>query len=145
MSSGPACPRFTLPRHPDEFHGGDWHSTKDCPIVDGKYEDPDTGEICEAEAYRRSGPPCVDIVIMNLDISSLDHLVRASRALPLRTYLCHLMRVVDERKLGLDSLTATAYTIRLVLRHEFTSLDEWREVSRQLVDGFRPSEGKALV
>jgi len=77
---------------------------------------------------------------MNLEIGTLRYLVRAQRPLPHRTYLCHLMRVIEARNIDIDSLTATPYTIRLILRHEFSSIHQWMEVAGELVNGWRPAK-----
>jgi len=74
---------------------------------------------------------------MNISISSCNHIARASRDLPTRTLLCHIMKVVEQHKLEIDSVNATEYSIRLVLCHQFENLDQWGEISSAIVDGFR--------
>jgi len=135
MSSAPACP--LIPRHPDEFHATPWDAHANRPVVDGKYQDPVTGELRTACGSIRGGPPSVDIVIMNINVSSCNYIARASRDLPTRTLLCHIMKVVEQHMLGIDSVNATEYSIRLVLCHQFENLDQWREISGAIVDGFR--------
>lgn len=31
--------------HPDEFHAPSWDGEANCPAVDGKYHDPETGKL----------------------------------------------------------------------------------------------------
>lgn len=44
--------------------------------------------------------------------------------------LFQIMKIVSERKLQLDSLTATAYAIRVIVAHEMT-VAEWDGVWKQ--------------
>jgi len=137
-SPGPACPLvpFTA-KHPDEFYPSGWDSEAKRPVVGGKYEDPATGELRDACGITTGGPPSVDLFVSNVHVSSLAHAMRASRPLPMRTLLRHLLSVVEKHNLDIDSVTATPYAIRLVLSHEFASLNEWMVVSNEMGFGYR--------
>jgi hypothetical protein len=45
-----------------------------------------------------------------------------------------MIRVVHDRKLEMDSLTATPYAIRLILAHKLTQ-EEFYEVTDKMVNG----------
>ncbi|KAK5994622.1 hypothetical protein PT974_05103 [Cladobotryum mycophilum] len=122
------------PDHPDEFHSPGWDDDAKRPIVDGKYNDPATGELRSATGYIYAGPPAVDMVIMNLHESSNTHIFRAQRSFPVEKLLFQIMRVVHDRELEIDSINATAYAIRIVLAHELTS-EEFAEVYQEMANG----------
>ncbi|KAF9882815.1 hypothetical protein FE257_005122 [Aspergillus nanangensis] len=121
-------------QHPDEIHTPVWDADTERPIVDGKYNDPETGTVREASGGQYSGPPAVDIVITNLHQESAGSIYRAQRAFPAEKLLCWIMRVVEKRNLKLDSLVATLYAIRVVLVHELDQ-DKFIEVSSVMTNG----------
>ncbi|OAR00554.1 hypothetical protein LLEC1_07018 [Akanthomyces lecanii] len=123
--------------HPLEFHGPGWHYEARTPVVDGKYYDRATGEIRAAsddDHQEYMGPPAVDIVIRSQHIDTVQCVYRASRTLPTETLLGHIMNVVGEKKLDLDSVMATTYTIRVILSHEMR-LEEFCEIASAMAHG----------
>lgn len=124
-----------LPSHPLEFHGPAWHCEGQTPVVDDKYYDRATGEIRhvvdgEGGGYYM-GPPSVDIIIQNLHEGGF---FRAARASPIGPLLCHIMKIIGEKKLNLDSVTATTYTIRLTLAHALPR-KEFNEIAVEMIWG----------
>lgn len=106
--------------HPDEFHAPGWDEESKRPIIDGKYNDPKTGELREAKGMVYSGPPAVDLVVMNLHEATANSVFRIQQAFPVERILYHVMKVVHAGKIQIDSLTATQYAVRIVLAHELT-------------------------
>ena len=107
--------------HPDAFHSPGWDWEAQTPVVDGKIVDRKTGEVRTAgQDQEYIGPPAVDIVIMSLHENTNGIIYRSQRPFPVEKLLCNIMRVVHDRKLELDSLTATKYAIRIVLEHGLT-------------------------
>ncbi|KJZ73141.1 hypothetical protein HIM_07525 [Hirsutella minnesotensis 3608] len=123
--------------HPLAFHAPGWHDEERTPIVDGKYHDRATGEIRlapDGDHQEYLGPPAVDVVIRSQHIDTLQCAYRTSRPFPMQTLLCHIMRVVGDKNLELDSVTATPYAIRIILSHELTP-DQFSEVALDMVNG----------
>ncbi len=123
--------------HALEFHGPGWHDEARTPVVDGKYYDRATGEIrtaSDGDHQEYMGPPAVDIVIRSQHIDTVQCVYRASRTLPMETLLGHIMKVVGEKKLELDSVIATTYTIRVILSHELGS-EEFSEIASAMAQG----------
>ena|ERR1711934_483373 len=124
-------------RHPLEFHGPGWHDEARTPVVDGKYYDPATGEIrtaSDGDHQEYTGPPGVDIIIRSQHIDTVECVYRAARSLPMETLLCHIMKVIEEKKLELDSVMATTYTIRVILSHDLRS-EEFIEIASAMAHG----------
>ncbi|PHH78887.1 hypothetical protein CDD82_2787 [Ophiocordyceps australis] len=120
--------------HPQQFFSPGWHAEAHTPVVDGKYYDRASGEVRDASGGEYSGPPAVDLVIMSLDAESSQCVYRAARPFPLEALLCHIMGIVKERKLEIDSLTATRFAIRIILSHELT-VDQFNEVTDEMSNG----------
>ena len=59
---------------------------------------------------------------------------RAARPFPMEKLLYQIMQIVNDRKLRLDSIQATSYTIRVVLAHEL-KVGELRDVANDMVNG----------
>lgn len=78
--------------------------------------------------------PDVDIIISNLHAETAHCLYRAVRPFPVEALLYRIMRVVYNKKLEIDSLTATQYTIRVILSHELT-VAEWEKVVDEMANG----------
>ncbi|KAL3477166.1 hypothetical protein BJX99DRAFT_257642 [Aspergillus californicus] len=104
------------PSHPDEIHTPVWDHASQRPIVDGKYNDPKTGETCFAKGDEYSAPPR-------------------------RRHYCNQharglrgQQVIKKRNLKLDSVIATAYAIRVVLEHELGK-EEFFEVVDLMANG----------
>lgn len=119
------------------FHGPGWHYEAQTPVVDGKYYDRATGEIklaSDGDHQEYMGPPSVDIIIRSVHIETIECSYRASRAFPMETLLCHIMKVVGDKKLELDSIMATTYSIRVTLAHELTT-DQFSEISLDMANG----------
>ncbi|PYH94517.1 hypothetical protein BO71DRAFT_398798 [Aspergillus ellipticus CBS 707.79] len=120
--------------HPDELHVPGWHAESNRPIVDGKYHDPATGELRAATGHEYAGPPAVDIVITNLHEASAGRIHRAQLPFRVEKLLGWMMRVVEERKLQLDSVNATPYAIRVVLAHGLDG-EQFSEVAGVMANG----------
>ncbi|KAL4895028.1 hypothetical protein BDV59DRAFT_200285 [Aspergillus ambiguus] len=120
--------------HPDEIHAPAWDADTKRPIVDGKYNDPETGAVCEARGGEYSGPPAVDIVITNLHEDSAGNIYRGQRPFPVEKLLCWIIGVVEKRNLKLDSLVATTYAIRVVLAHELDQ-EQFLDVAGVMANG----------
>ncbi|KAF4987445.1 hypothetical protein FDECE_15435 [Fusarium decemcellulare] len=121
-------------QHPDEFHVPGWDEEAKRPIVDGKYNDPKTGELRTAAGYEYSGPPAVDIVVTSLHEDTTQCVYRAQRPFPVEKMLHQVMKVVHDRSLTIDSLIATTYHIRIVLAHEITP-EEFSQISDEMANG----------
>ena len=80
------------------------------------------------------GPPAVDIIVRSQHIDTVKCIYRASRPFPMETLLCHIMKVVGDRKLELDSVIATTYAIRVTLAHELTP-DQFSEIALNMANG----------
>ncbi|KAM0425974.1 hypothetical protein ACHAPT_008913 [Fusarium lateritium] len=119
--------------HEDEFHPISWDYEAKRPIVDSKYNDPKTGELRTSTGAVYSGPPSVDIIIMNLHEDSNEGIYRATRPFPVEKLLFHVMRIVHERRLKIDSLNATAYAIRVILAHELKK-EEFIEAAHAMLN-----------
>lgn len=122
------------PEHPQEFYAPGWHGEARTPVVDGKYYDRATGELRVASGGEYGGPPEVDIIISSIHEDTTQCRFRASRPFPIEAILYHIMQVVHERKLEMDSLTATPYAIRVTLAHQLTA-DEFSDVSMKMANG----------
>lgn len=123
--------------HPLTFHGPGWHGEERTPVVDGKYYDRATGEVCsvpDSGHQEYLGPPAVDIIISSLHEDSCNAKYRAARPLPMEVLLCHIMKVVEEKKLQLDSVSATPYAIRVMVAHELT-VEEFSDISIHTAQG----------
>ena len=123
--------------HPLEFHAPGWHDEERTPVVDGKYCDRATGEIklaSDGDYLEYMGPPAVDIIVRSQHIDTVNCIYRASRSFPMETLLCHIMKVVGDRKLELDSVIATTYSIRVTLAHELTP-DQFSEIALNMANG----------
>lgn len=122
--------------HPLEFHAPGWHDEGKTPVVDGKYYDRATGEIklADGDYQEYMGPPSVDILIRSVHCDTSHCAFRASRAFPMETLLCHIMKVVGDKKLELDSVMATTYSIRVTLAHELTP-DQFSDISMNMANG----------
>lgn len=121
------------PEHPRQFYAPEWHGEAQTPVVDGKYYDRATGELRVASGSYCGGPPEVDIIIQSIHEDTTQCCFRASRPFPVEVLLWHIMQEVHERKLEMDSLTATPYAIRVTLAHELT-VDEFNDVSIKMAN-----------
>jgi len=107
--------------HPLEFHAPGWHGEANTPVIDGKYCDRATGELRDSNNHEEyAGPPAVDIVVKSLHADTSQCGYRAARAFPMEALLCHIVSVVAQHKLTLDSVVATPYAIRVILAHDLT-------------------------
>lgn len=123
--------------HSLEFHGPGWHDEARTPVVDGKYYDRATGEIrlaADGDHQEYMGPPSVDIIIRSVHIDTVQCSYRVVRAFPMEILLCHIMKVVGDKKLELDSVIATTYSIRVTLAHELT-IDQFNYISLNMGNG----------
>ncbi|UNI13277.1 hypothetical protein JDV02_000034 [Purpureocillium takamizusanense] len=123
--------------HPLEFHCPGWHDEGRTPVVDGKYYDRATGEVrlaADGDHQEYIGPPAVDIIVRSQHIDTVQCAYRASRPFPMETLLCHIMKVVKERTLELDSVIATPFAIRIILSHELTP-DQFSEIALDMANG----------
>ncbi|KAM6510089.1 hypothetical protein FALCPG4_017717 [Fusarium falciforme] len=117
----------------DEFHPIHWDAEANRPVVDGKYNDPKTEELRTSTGTVYTGPPSVDIIIMNLHEDSNEGIYRATRPFPVEKLLFHMMRIVHERELQIDSVNATAYAIRIILAHELKK-EEFIEAAHAMLN-----------
>ena len=124
----------SISEHPDAIHTPSWDWVAKTPVVDGKIEDPKTGELRTASDTQYAGPPSVDMVIMSVHEDTTHCCYRSQRPFPVEKLLYQIMRVVHDRKLAIDSLTATTYAIRIVLAHELT-VDEFYKVTDAMSNG----------
>ncbi|ATY66018.1 hypothetical protein CCM_00212 [Cordyceps militaris CM01] len=123
--------------HPLEFHSPGWHEESRTPVIDNKYYDRATGEIrtaVEGDHQEYTGPPGVDIIIRSQHIDTVQCALRAARRLPMETLLCHIMKIVGEKNLELDSIMATTYSIRVILSHDLQP-DEFIKITSDMVFG----------
>ncbi|KAL4910232.1 hypothetical protein BDW74DRAFT_173692 [Aspergillus multicolor] len=107
--------------HPDEIHTPVWDIASNRPIVDGKYNDPETGEICLAKGN-------------DTHEASAGSVYRVQRPFPMEKLLCWMFEVIKKRNLKLDSVVATAYAIRIVLEHDLGQ-EEFYEVAGLMANG----------
>ncbi|KAJ4320928.1 hypothetical protein N0V84_005632 [Fusarium piperis] len=119
--------------HGDEFHPVHWDAKAKRPIVDDKYNDPKTGELRTSTRAIYMGPPSVDIIIMNLHEDSNEGIYCATRPFPVEKLLFHMMRIVHEHGLQIDSVNATAYAIRIILTHELKK-EEFIEAAHAMLN-----------
>ncbi|KAM4066827.1 hypothetical protein HRG_000845 [Hirsutella rhossiliensis] len=129
------------PEHPQQFYAPGWHEDAKTPVVDGKYYDRATGEVRVADAAEYGGPPAVDIIVSSIHQDTVGCSTRAARPFPVEALLYHIMRVIHDGKLELDSLIATQYAIRVVLSHELT-VDGFGDVADEMVNGIWKQEGE---
>lgn len=122
------------PDHPDEIHCPDWHYEANRPIVDGKYNDPKTGELRALDGSVFSGPPAVDIVVMSIREITVDCCFRAQQPFAVEKLLAHIVKIINAQNLELDSLSVTKYAIRVILAHEL-SKEEFNKVSMEMALG----------
>ena len=108
-----------------------WDMESERPIVDGKYNDPVTGEIREATGYSYYGPPAVDIIVTSIHEDTAGCVRRTAQTFPMEFILCHIFKIVEKRNLQLDSCLATKYSIRLTLAHELTP-GEFSTIAREI-------------
>ncbi|GAB0145675.1 hypothetical protein EsHS_00006101 [Epichloe bromicola] len=129
------------PKHSQEISTPGWHGDEQTPVVDGKYYDRKTGELRTAIGHQEySGPPAVDILIKSQHVETADCCSRSARPFPVTALLCHMMRVVEERKLEIDSLVVTTYAIRLILDNEMTK-EEFYEAADKMSNGIWDTDG----
>ena len=105
--------------------------------MDGKYCDRATGEIkiaADGDHQEYMGPPAVDIRIQSVHIDTAECSFRASRSFPMEAILCYIMKVVEKKKLELDSVLATTYSIRVTLSHELTP-DQFNDIAFDMANG----------
>jgi len=123
---------------PLEFHAPSWHGDARTPVVDGKYVDRTTGQVRDAPGgdghQEYIGPPAVDIVVRSMHEDTLHCAYRAARSFPMEAILGHVMKVVGQRKLKLDSVMATTYTVRVILSHELTP-QQFSEIAKEMANG----------
>ncbi|RMJ17216.1 hypothetical protein CDV36_003121 [Fusarium kuroshium] len=117
----------------DRFNPVYWDAEANRPIVDGQYNDPRTGELRTSTGAAYMGPPSVDIIIMNLHQDSNEGIYRATRPFPMEKLLFHMMRIVHERGLQIDSINSTAYAIRIILAHELKK-EEFVETAHAMLN-----------
>ncbi|KAJ2981346.1 hypothetical protein NQ176_g2085 [Zarea fungicola] len=122
------------PKHPDEFDCPIWDYEANRPVVDGKFNDPKTGEVRIDTGAGYLGPPAVDLIITNIHGDSDFKIYRSQRPFPVETILCHIMRIVGDRSLKIDSVNATPYAIRVVLAHPL-DVEAFDEVTDQMSNG----------
>ena len=108
-----------------------WDMESERPIVDGKYNDPVTGEIRKATGCSYYGPPAVDIIVTSIHADTAGCVRRTAQTFPMEFILCHIFRIVEKRNLQLDSCLATKYSIRLTLAHELTP-GEFLTIAREI-------------
>lgn len=123
--------------HDLSFHAAGWHADLHTPVVDNKYYDPATGELVttvERDHHEYQGPPAVDLVITSFYEGADTCHHRAMRAFPMVALLAHILRVVDRRKLGIDTVTATPYAIRVIIADHITS-DTFYKIADEMVNG----------
>lgn len=116
------------------MHTPGWHGEARTPVVDGKYYDPNTGELRRASGGEYLGPPAVDIIVKSIHADTTQCVYRAARPFRVEALLWQVMKVVHERKLEIDSVVATAYAIRVILAHEIT-VEEFGEIAGEMVNG----------
>ena len=91
------------------FYAPSWHGDARTPVVDGKYEDPETGAIrvaTDAEYY--GGPPEVDIIILSIHEETRGFVYRSSRPFKVEHLLFQMVKIVNNRRIQIDSLNANA-------------------------------------
>lgn len=115
-------------------YGPGWHESARTPVVDGKHIDPQTGEVRTSTGAEYSGPPAVDLYILSIEEKTMDCGFRIQTPFTVEAVLWQIMKVLHERKITIDSLTATNYAVRLLLSHEMTP-DEFDQIRYAIVDG----------
>ena len=93
---------------PRPFHAPSWHGDARTPVVDGRYEDPETGVIHVAtDAEYCGGPPEVDIIILSIHEETSGFVYRSSRPFKIEHLLFQMVKIVNSRRIQIDSLNAT--------------------------------------
>lgn len=125
-----------LAKHPYEFHAGAWDYKANRPIVDGKIEDPITGQVRpiteDTEAY--AGPPNVDLTITNIHENS-SGVSRFQRPFPFERLLAHIMKIVDREGISLHALNATSYSITIVLAEDLEEKGGLSKIAFEMANG----------
>lgn len=119
---------------PKQLHTPGWHEEARTPVVDGKYENPTTGQVLIADCAQYLGPPAVDIIILSIHGDTAGCVFRAARAFKMEHLLANVVRVTSEKELDIDSLNASPYAIRVVLAHELTK-DDFTGIALEMVNG----------
>ncbi|CAG9944031.1 unnamed protein product [Clonostachys rosea f. rosea IK726] len=124
-------------KHPLAIDSPGWHGEAKTPVIDGKYIDRKTGKICLAGPHDQEflGPPAVDIVINSIYSDDTPQVFHAQRSFPMEALLYQIMKVAKERKIALDSVTATPYAIRVILGQTEISKESFVEASLEMVNG----------
>ncbi len=123
------------PQQPQAIHTPGWHEHHRTPVIDNKYYDPKTGELCVASGqFEYLGPPAVDIIVSSMHEDTSHCKYRAARPFAVEAVLCNVMRVVAEHKLEIDSLNATPYAVRIMLCNEMT-VEQFNEVAIEMANG----------
>lgn len=120
------------PQHPKEIYTPGWHGEEKTPVVDGKYYDRKTGKLIAATGAEYSGPPAVDLMVMSRHSKECNYY--SARHFPVTDLICHILRVVEEQKLEIDSLVVTTYAIRLIINDEMT-VERFTHVADRMSNG----------
>ncbi|KAK2592415.1 hypothetical protein QQS21_009898 [Conoideocrella luteorostrata] len=120
------------PQHPKEIYTPGWHGDDKTPVVNGKYYDRKTGKLITASGVEYSGPPAVDFMVMSPHSDKCSYY--AARPFPVTDLTCHIMRVVEDLNLEIDSLVVTTYTIRLMINDEM-GVEEFSHAADRMANG----------
>lgn len=120
------------PQHPKEIYTPGWHGDEKTPVVDGKYHDRKTGKLIKASGAEYSGPPAVDFMVMSRHSDKCSYY--AARPFPVTDLTCHVLRIVEELKLEIDSLVVTTYAIRLLINNEM-DVEEFSHMADRMANG----------
>lgn len=119
---------------PYRFHSPKWDSKSKRPIVNQRYNDPQTGELHTATGPVYSGPPAVDIIVLNTHPKSQHCCVRAQQPFPAEKILKLIVKLVSKHGLELDSLNMTKYAICVIIAQEM-SKEEFNKVAKDMAFG----------
>jgi hypothetical protein len=105
-----------------------WESKYNRPTVNGKVQNPETGEIEDVESKTSwSGPPSVDAVWINIHGDSDFKIVRTSFCVTVDEVYLEVANHIRDKVYKIVSISASAYSFHITCLTE-KSLDEFRPV-----------------
>ncbi|KAE8137356.1 hypothetical protein BDV38DRAFT_247169 [Aspergillus pseudotamarii] len=95
----------------------DWHPEYRVPIVDGRFRNPNTGEIEEAgEIPCYSGPPSVHTLWVNLELESNFRMCGADFCATIDEVLLAIAEHVKQKAYTIESINGSPYSMTVVCR-----------------------------
>ncbi|CAG8059105.1 unnamed protein product [Penicillium salamii] len=101
-----------------------WHPEHKVPIVNGRYQDPRTGEIRQnTRTDTFLGPPFVHVTWFNNIANSTFRSIGATLAAPIDDVLVSIANHVKENIYSITSINATLYSVTVVCSTEKTDVE----------------------